>query len=112
MSETIDRTVQLTEEVSSGDRRVCESAQHLDVHRSPEFRRLQTLGRAEFLVRRSDGSRGVGVRLIATAEQAPEALDLPRTARPTAAALRARVGTTVHHAHLAGDRVVHVDELG
>ncbi|ANY09581.1 IclR family transcriptional regulator [Pseudonocardia sp. HH130630-07] len=111
MSSTVLRATQIIELISEGPRTTAQVAEHFQVHPSTIFRQLQTLERVSFLIRYSDGTYGIGPRIIAIAQRALDKIDLRRIAHETLRGLHTRTGHTLHLAQLVESQVLYVDKV-
>ena len=111
MSSTVHRATQIIELIAEGPRSTAQVAEHFQVHPSTIFRQLQTLERASFLIRYSDGTFAIGPRIIAIAQQALDTLDLRRIAHDALRRLHARTGHTLHLAQLIEGQVIYIDKV-
>jgi DNA-binding IclR family transcriptional regulator len=111
MSSTVHRATQIIELIAEGPRSTAQVAEHFQVHPSTIFRQLQTLERASFLIRYSDGTFAIGPRIIAIAQQALEKLDLRRIAHDAVRRLHEQTGHTLHLAQLIEGQVLYIDKV-
>lgn len=111
MSLTIQRATEIIELISESPKNLTDIESHFNVHRTTVFRQLQTLEKAGFVLRRTDGTYSIGMRIISIAQQALENIDLRKVAHDEIQALQQRVGNTVHVAQLMGNSIVYVDKV-
>lgn len=111
MSSTVLRATQIIELIAEGPRSTAQVAGHFQVHPSTIFRQLQTLERAGFLIRYSDGSYAIGPKIIAIAQQALDNVDLRRIAHDEVRSLHAQTGHTLHLAQLIEGQVLYIDKV-
>lgn len=111
MSSTVTRATQILELVGQSPKTAPEISRHFQSHPSTTFRLLQTLQRAGFLTRYSDGTYAIGLSLIGLAQKALDDMDLRRAAYGPIRALQAKVGHTVHLAQRSGTSVSYIDKV-
>ena len=111
MSSTVDRATKILELIAESPQTTQQVAEHFGMHTSTIFRQMQTLERAGFLLRHSDGTFHIGPRIISIAQQALDNLDVRRIAHEPLRALHAKVGNTIHLAQLVENQVIYIDKI-
>lgn len=110
MSQTVGRALELLERMSEAPQSLTDLAEALDVHKSTALRLAQSLERAGFARKTSDGRYIPGTRLLQIAAKTLDRFDLRDTARPHLSALNQACGHTVHLATLVDREVVYIDK--
>jgi len=111
MSQTVQRAIDIIEDIAAGPKTVAEVSQHLGVSKSTAFRLLQTLNEGGFAYRNEEGRWTVGNRLISIAEQALNSFDLRAVATPHLRRLEQICGHTIHLAQLVDGEVFYIDKV-
>ncbi|MGV8897136.1 MAG: IclR family transcriptional regulator [Rhodoglobus sp.] len=111
MSSSIDRALDVLEQIAVERLNAGELGTRLEVHRSTIVRLLQTLEARGYARRHADGKWGIGFGLIAIGQGELHKLDLREVAHPHIVALGHDMGHTVHLASLIGNDVIYVDKV-
>lgn len=112
MTQSVERALQLLDELGSGPKRLGTLAQALGVHKSTALRLLQTLEKRGFVRRQGEAPDfALGLHLVELSGSLLESLDIRHVAADPIKRLGAETGETVHFAIRDGAEVVYVDKV-
>lgn len=112
MTQSLERALQLLDELSAGRKRLGPLAEELGVHKSTVLRLLQTLERNGYVRREGDPPEfALGLRVVELSAALLEGLDVRQVASGPIKRLGAATGETVHLAIRDGAEVVYVDKV-
>lgn len=112
MSQSLERGLELLDELADGPKRLGPLADAVGLHKSTVLRLLQSLERHGYVRRQSDLPEfTLGLRLVELSQALLEGLDIRRVAAQPLARLGEQTGETVHLAVLDGSEVVYIDKV-
>jgi DNA-binding IclR family transcriptional regulator len=112
VTQSVERALQLLDELGSGPKRLGPLAETLGVHKSTALRILQTLEKYGYVRRQGEAPEfALGLHLVELSGSLLESLDLRQVAGEPLKRLGAKTGETVHLAIRDGAEVVYVDKV-
>lgn len=111
MSQSLDRALEVLDELADGPRNLDELAAKLGVHKSTVLRLLRTLEARRYVRRSGPRHYRLGTSLFELAYRALDERDVRRSAEPAARELNAATGHTVHLASYEDGEVVYIDKF-
>lgn len=111
MSQSLNRALELLNELAQQPATLDELASHSNVHKTTVMRLLHAMEEKRFIVRTSDQRFRLGSKLFELSSLALEQRDIRSIARPYLTDLNAKTGHTVHLAAFEGNDVVYIDKL-
>ena len=112
MTQSVERALQLLDELGSGPKRLGPLAEKLGVHKSTALRLLQTLERKGFVRRQGEAPDfALGLHLVELSGSLLASLDVRQVASDPIKRLGALTGETVHLAIRDCAEVVYVDKV-
>lgn len=111
VSQSLERALQVLEELETGPKRLGAIAETLGVHKSTALRLLQVLERRGYVQRHGDVPRfTLGLRILELASRVLEDQDLREVARPGLLRLAEVTGETIHLGTLSGGGITYLDK--
>ena len=112
MSQSLERALELLDELADGPKRLGPLADSAGIHKSTVLRLLQTLERHGYVRRQGDIPEfTLGLRLVELSHSLLEGLDIRRVAAQPLKRLGEQTGETIHLAVLDGSEVVYIDKV-
>lgn len=112
MSQSLERALELIDELADGPKRLGPLADAVGVHKSTVLRLLQTLERHGYVRRQGDAPEfTLGLRFVELSHALLEGLDIRRVAAQPLKRLGQQTGETVHLAVLDEGEVVYIDKV-
>ncbi|MFC7550794.1 IclR family transcriptional regulator [Plantactinospora sp. GCM10030261] len=112
MAQSVERALQLLDELGAGPMRLGPLADKLGVHKSTALRLLQTLERYRYVRREGEAPDfALGLRIVELSGSLLESLDLRQVAAKPLKRLGSLTGETVHLAVRDGAAVIYMDKV-